>query len=143
MVPISMPRKLVVAGLVLNENNHVLLSQRPKTTSHPLEWELPGGQLELGENPKDGLRRELLEELGLNVQVGRIWEVLHYHYPQFELLMLIYVCRPLKNESPQLIEAAAVKWLNLDELVDHPILEADRSLVHRLLNEGIPTQWAP
>lgn len=130
-------RKLVVAGLVI-EDERILITQRMATQPMPLKWEFPGGKIESGEGPKEALRRELHEELGVSVQIGKIWEVLYHAYPDFDLLMLVYVCS-IQSGTPSCCEVADLAWVGPGELHAYDILEADAPLVKRLKLEGVPS----
>ena len=129
-------RKLVVAGLILGEGR-VLITQRRADQALPLQWEFPGGKVEPGEAPVAALVRELREEIGVEVAVGRIWDVLFHAYPEFDLVMLVYACRVASGE-PRSVEVADLRWLRPDELPAWDILPADRPLVQRLVDEGLP-----
>lgn len=104
----------------------------------PLQWELPGGKLEDGESPTAALVRELTEELGVTVEVGRVWDVLFHKYPAFDLLMLVYRCRLPPGEVPRCVEVADLAWRPPDRLDDLDVLPADAPLVARLAREGAP-----
>ena len=132
------PRKLVVAGLILGEDRRVLITQRRADQALPLQWELPGGKVEPGEAPIAALERELREELGAAVIVGRIWDVLFHAYPEFDLVMLVYACRLAAGEIPHAVEVADLAWVVIAELPAWDILPADRPLVDRLVAEGPP-----
>ncbi len=129
-------RKLVVAGLIVRDGQ-VLISQRRADQALPLQWEFPGGKVEAGEAPIDALARELREELGVGVSVGRIWDVLFHAYPSFDLVMLVYACTLVEGE-PRAVEVAAIAWAPPDALGAWDILPADRPLVERLVREGLP-----
>jgi 8-oxo-dGTP diphosphatase len=133
------PRKrtLVVAGLLVGPDGRVLISQRRADQALPLAWEFPGGKVEPGEAPVAALARELREELGVEVAVGRIWDVLFHAYPAFDLVMLVYACRLVAGE-PRAVEVADVAWVPVGELPAWDILPADRPLVERLTIEGVP-----
>jgi 8-oxo-dGTP diphosphatase len=135
---VSEPRKrtLVVAGLMAHEGR-VLVTQRRADQALPLQWEFPGGKVEPGEAPVAALARELAEEIGVKVAVGRIWDVLFHAYPAFDLVMLVYVCRIVSGE-PRPVEVADVAWVSCSELPAWDILPADRPLVSRLVSEGPP-----
>jgi 8-oxo-dGTP diphosphatase len=134
----SEPRKrtLVVAGLMAREGR-VLITQRRADQALPLQWEFPGGKVEPGEAPTTALARELAEEIGVTVEVGRIWDVLFHAYPAFDLVMLVYACRIVEGEA-RAVEVADVQWVACAELPAWDILPADRPLVDRLVSEGPP-----
>lgn len=133
-------RKLVVAGLVSDGGTRVLITQRPPETSHPLEWEFPGGKIEPGEHPETALKRELLEEIGIRVHVDGIWDVMHHDYRAFEVIMLVYACRLLPDQIPKCLEVHDLAWCSAHTLDDYPLLPADRPLIERLQREGIPNR---
>jgi 8-oxo-dGTP diphosphatase len=132
------PRKrtLVVAGL-LARAGRVLITQRRADQTLGLQWEFPGGKVEPGEAPVTALARELGEEIGVTVEVGRIWDVLFHAYPGFDLVMLVYACRLVGGE-PRAVEVADVAWVAPPDLPAWDILPADRPLVDRLISEGLP-----
>ena len=133
-------RKLVVAALVADDAGRVLITQRRADQPLPLQWELPGGKVEPGEAPVAALARELAEELGVEVAVGSIWDVLHAVYPDFDVVMLVYACRLAPGAVPRTVEVADLAWVAPDELGGHDILPADRPLIARLAREG-PPPW--
>lgn len=102
----------------------------------PLKWEFPGGKMEAGEGPEEALMRELHEELGVEVEVGKIYEALAHSYPAFDLLMLVYPCRIVGGGQPELREVADMAWVKPVEMRQYDILEADAPLVERLIEEG-------
>ena len=132
----SRERKLVVAGLIAR-NGVVLITQRRADQALPLQWEFPGGKVEPGEAPAVALARELREEIGVTVEVGRIWDVLFHAYDAFDLVMLVYACRIVDGE-PGAVEVADLAWVRAGELSRWDILPADRPLVDRLVSEGPP-----
>jgi 8-oxo-dGTP diphosphatase len=135
-------RKLVVAGLIIGDDGRVLITQRRADQALPLQWELPGGKVEAGESPVAALVRELREELGVGVAVGRIWDVLFHAYPDFDLVMLVYACR-ITDGEPRPVEVADLRWMATAALPGgFDILPADRPLVDRLIAEGPPERPA-
>ena len=130
-------RKLVVAGLIIGDDRRILITQRRADQELPLQWEFPGGKVEPGESPVAALIRELGEEIGVMVEVGRIWDVLFHAYPAFDLVMLVYVCR-IVDGVPRPVEVAAVAWVAPLDLARWDILPADRPIVDRLRVENLP-----
>jgi 8-oxo-dGTP diphosphatase len=86
-------------------------------------WEFPGGKIEAGEAPEEALRRELREELALEVRVGEEVARVEYDYPKFHLSMHLYLCTP--EGEPTLREHSAARWLSKDELEAVRWLPAD------------------
>jgi 8-oxo-dGTP diphosphatase len=128
------PRKLVVAALI-EERGRVLLSRRRADQSMPLYWEFPGGKVEPGEPPADALAREVREELGCTVTVGRIHEVVFHAYPDFDLYMLVYRCR-ITAGAPAAVEVAEIAWVEPARLPDIELLPADLPLARQLAAEA-------
>jgi 8-oxo-dGTP diphosphatase len=131
------PRKLVVAGLIIGDDQRILITQRRADQALALQWEFPGGKVEPGEAPVAALVRELREEIGVTVTVGRIWDVLFHAYPAFDLVMLVYPCRIVEG-SPRAVEVADLAWVRAHDLPGWDILPADRPLVDRLGRENLP-----
>ena len=134
----SRARKLVVAGLILGDDGRILITQRRADQALALQWEFPGGKVEPGEAPVAALVRELQEEIGVTVSVGRIWDVLFHAYPAFDLVMLVYACR-IVDGTPRAVEVADLAWAWPGDLTAWDILPADRPLVDRLGRESLPT----
>jgi 8-oxo-dGTP diphosphatase len=130
-------RKLVVAGVIARDG-HALITQRTAAQSLPLKWEFPGGKVEDGEAPAAALARELREEIGVTVAVGRVWDVLFHAYPDFDLVMIVYRCS-ITDGEPRTVEVADLAWVPFAELPRWDILAADRPLVERLVAEGLPS----
>lgn len=93
-------------------------------------WEFPGGKVESGEAPEEALRRELREELALEVKVGEEVARVEYDYPKFHLSMRLFLCIP--EGEPTLREHSAARWLSKDELEAVRWLPADIEAVDTL-----------
>ena len=116
-------RKLVVAALV-RDGSRVLVSRRRADQPMPLLWEFPGGKVEPGEDPVVALAREVREELGCAVRVGRIHEVVFHAYEAFDLVMLVYACEIVEG-APRAVEVAEVAWVEAARLPELELLPAD------------------
>lgn len=100
----------VSCGIVFHEGL-VLAVQRSETMDLPLKWEFPGGKLEAGENPEDCLKRELKEELNIEVEIIRPLERSVYRYPQRQIVLLPFICELINPEELHLKEHIAIEWL--------------------------------
>ncbi len=112
-------RTVLVVAAVLVENARVLVTQRKAGTHLAGAWELPGGKLLPGEDPRAGLRRELREELGIDVSVGEILDVTFHEYPDADkavLLMFFEAQRTADSRDPQALDVAAYAWFGADDL---------------------------
>ncbi|MCJ7641396.1 MAG: (deoxy)nucleoside triphosphate pyrophosphohydrolase [Desulfobacterales bacterium] len=114
---------LVTAGIMTNQGK-VLIAQRKEGAARGLLWEFPGGKLREGEEPKEALQRELREELGIEVKVGTILEVVFHVYPEYPILLLAYRCR-IEKGRPQPLGCREVRWVPIRELAKLPMAQAD------------------
>lgn len=94
-------------------------------------WEFPGGKIEPGESPEDALRREIREELEVEVNVGELIDTIEYDYPAFHLSMKCYACT-IADGNPYLLEHEAAKWLSSTQLNSVDWLPADITLIPKI-----------
>lgn len=123
--------KRVVAALIVKDGK-ILACQRTRHQSMPLKWEFPGGKIEEGEQPRDALRRELDEELGIDATIGD--EVVHmrHEYKNGNAVELrFFVVYEFKGEIENRI-FRDMQWLERSELPSFDFLEADLKLVSDL-----------
>ena len=120
--------KQVVAALIVRDHR-ILICQRTKEQPMPLQWEFPGGKIEIGERPREALRRELDEELGISATIGDEVAGLKHHYQDGGAVELrFFVVREWVGEIQNRI-FREVRWAALRELPSYDFLEADRKLV--------------
>jgi 8-oxo-dGTP diphosphatase len=110
----EMKTVIVTAALII-EQGKILVTQRKKDSSHGLLWEFPGGKVKEGEEPRGALRRELKEELDVEVEVGMIFDAVFYSYPEYPILLLVYRCQ-IEKGFLKPIGCHDLRWVNLQEL---------------------------
>jgi 8-oxo-dGTP diphosphatase len=128
------PRKLVVAALI-RDGRRVLMSRRRADQPMPLLWEFPGGKIEPGESPQAALVREVREELGCELSVGAIVDVVFHAYADFDLYMLVYA-GTIAAGTPRAVEVAEIAWVQAEDLPTLDLLPADYPLARALAGEG-------
>ena len=123
--------KRVVAALIV-EAGKLLVCQRTRHQTMPLKWEFPGGKIEEGEQPRDALRRELEEELGIHATIGDEVSRIQHEYPNGGMVELrFYVVRNYRGELENRI-FRDMQWAEPKNLPKFDFLEADLTLVREL-----------
>ena len=124
---------LVAACALIDADGRVLIAQRPPHKAMGGLWEFPGGKIEAGETPEATLVRELEEELGIAVEEPCLapFTFASHAYPDFHLLMPLYVCRRWEG-TPSPREHTALKWVRPRELGAWPMPPADLPLIAML-----------
>jgi 8-oxo-dGTP diphosphatase len=125
---------LVVAAALIDADNRVLVTQRPKGKKLAGLWEFPGGKVDAGERPEQALIRELHEELGIEVREPCLAPLTFasHAYEDFHLLMPLYVCRRWDGFVVSR-EGQALKWLRPNLLRDIAMPPADEPLIPALV----------
>jgi len=130
---VSVKFVLVAACALIDPDGRVLIAQRPPGKSMAGLWEFPGGKVEPGERPEQTLMRELQEELGIAVKEECLAPLTFasHVYPDFYLLMPLYVCRRWDG-FVQAKEGQALKWVRTYELRNYAMPPADEPLISHL-----------
>ena len=126
----------VVAAVIFREGK-VLCVQRPQNSKEYIssKWEFPGGKVEQGEDRIQALKREIREELQLEIENIEFLMTVAHTYPDFHLVMHTYTCEISLGE-PVLTEHVDLKWLSVDELAELDWAAADIPIVKHLQARG-------
>ena len=117
-------KNIHVACAVIERNSLVLVAQRSAAMSLPLKWEFPGGKIEPGESLEECLCREIVEELGVSIEVSRSLQPTRHEYPDLTVTLYPFICSTSTDEIT-VNEHAAVVWLPPDRLHELDWAEAD------------------
>ena len=125
---------LVAACALIDADGRVLIAQRPQGKAMAGLWEFPGGKIEDGEQPEQTLIRELREELGIAVSEACLAPLTFasHSYPDFHLLMPLYVCRKWQGTVAAL-EGQQLAWVKPNQLRDYEMPPADVPLISHLM----------
>jgi 8-oxo-dGTP diphosphatase len=105
----SKPPIDVAVGILIRPNGDVLLGQRPDGKPYAGYWEFPGGKVEPGEAILDALKREFVEELGVQILSAQAWCGIEHVYEHAHVRLHFYISREWTGE-PQSLEGQAFAW---------------------------------
>ena len=94
-------------------------------------WEFPGGKRNKGESLPACTRREVYEELGIKIKVGKLFITVKHAYSHFKITLHVYACTWLSGR-PKAIGCTAWKWVSVDELSIYPFPGANQKIIARL-----------
>lgn len=127
----SMDRKNIeVVAAIIRKEDMIFATQRGYGEFKD-GWEFPGGKVEFGETPQQALVREIKEELDVEIEIGKLVEVVEYDYPKFHLTMHCFMCT-IKNGELVLKEHEAARWLTKENIDTVDWLPADRGLISKV-----------
>ena len=122
-----------VAAAVIRRNGQVFIAQRPEKGLLGGMWEFPGGKTEPGENLEACLKREICEELGVDIKVGDPFGIYEHVFTHFKITLHAFECL-LTEGIPIAYEHKDIRWIKPMELTDFPMGKIDRQIAKRLLN---------
>lgn len=126
-------KTIEVVAAIIHKDNCYLATQRGYGDFEGM-WEFPGGKIEAGESQEEALKREIKEELNVDIEIGMQICTVDYDYPKFHLTMHCYCCN-VSNGEIKLLEHKSAKWLTKDELNMVEWLPADIAVISKLMNE--------
>jgi len=125
-------RRFDVAAGILWNGSQVLIARRHDHDHQGGRWEFPGGKKHAGETIEACLRREFKEELGIEVEVGRLWRALTHRYPDRTVTLNFFFCRLVSGE-PKAIDVAEWTWVAPHLLAELEFVEGDGPVLPDLI----------
>jgi A/G-specific adenine glycosylase len=134
--PVPKPRRAiphydVTAAVIIREDSRVLMARRRQEDMLGGLWEFPGGKRQEGETLPEALRRELLEEMGIEIAVGEQLTIVQHAYTHFRITLYAFVCRLVTGE-PRCIECDDFQWATVEEIRELPMAVTDRKIAGEL-----------
>jgi len=129
---VSYLRRITVTAAVLEKDGRILIARRKRGDRLADKWEFPGGKIEKGETPEDCLRREMLEEFGIDVVVGGFVGRSLHAYPHVEIDLLAYRAEHISGDF-HLHDHEEIRWVPPADLPSHDFSAADIPIVKLLI----------
>ncbi len=127
------PHYDIAAGLLFNDDDELLIQRRPEDKMLGGLWEFPGGKREPGEPIEETCRRELREELGIEVEIEELFGSVSHAYTHFKITLYAFRCR-IRSGTPQSREGLPLRWVSVTDLADYAFPRANRRLIEALLD---------
>jgi 8-oxo-dGTP diphosphatase len=133
----------VVVAVIKNAHQHVLIAKRSNEKDHGGQWEFPGGKLESGESSLEALKRELYEELGIEVTLADFKGKIFHQYPQKAINFYIYEVLTFKGDLKPLDGQLDIRWVALNEIQTYDFPEANQKFINVLFDQKAnkPTEF--
>jgi A/G-specific adenine glycosylase len=126
-----LPHHQIVAAAI-EKNGRFLLGKRPPDGLLGGLWEFPGGKVEPGETLPQCLRREIKEELGLRIKVGKPITSLDHAYTHFKITLHAFECE-LVSGQPQALQVQDFKWVRMSELKRYAFAKTDLRIISAIV----------
>jgi A/G-specific adenine glycosylase len=141
--PVRLPKSKIphhrVTAAVIYRDQKVLIAQRPLKGLLGGLWEFPGGKIWPEEAPEACLRREIREELGVDVAVGALIGTYKHAYTHFRVTLQAYCCHLAGGMQPRPIQVKDLRWVDIERLAEYPMGKIDRSIASQLSEEYLCT----
>lgn len=123
---------ILVTAAIIKKNGKYLITQRPPGGHLALKWEFPGGRVEFGEDPKESLKREIKEELGINIDVLSLFDYSSFVYDnEKHIILLAFSCWMFPGRIRK-IGINDYKWVTLKKIAKYDFCGADILLIKKL-----------
>ena len=130
-----MIKKTIGVGVIWNQQGQILIDRRRPTGVLGGFWEFPGGKIETGETSEECIKREIWEELGIVIEVGKHLITIAHTYAHLNVTLIVHHCQYVDG-VPQPIECDEIRWVNLEELDEFNFPEANFQIIAALRQAG-------
>lgn len=130
----SLPRKAIGVAVIWNEQRQILIDKRRPEGLLGGLWEFPGGKIEKNETVEECIKREIQEELGIEIAVGDRLITIDHTYSHFHVTLFVHHCRHIAG-IPQPIESDEIRWVTLAEIDSFAVPQANSQIIAALRQE--------
>jgi len=124
--------KVIGVAVIKNDREQFLIDKRLPHGLHGGLWEFPGGKIEPGETIEACIEREIMEELGIVIEVGDLLIAIEHDYSNFKVTLNVHNCRHVSGE-PRAIECDEIRWVTIDEMNEFTFPKANEQIIAALL----------
>ena len=138
MASISYPlkHKQIGVAVINNKQGQILIDRRKKTGEMGGLWEFPGGKIELGETIEECIKREVKEELDIEIIVGDRLTTITHAYKTFNVTLFVHNCQHLSG-TPQPLECEEIHWVEPAQMNQYQFPQANTQIINLLQQRGI------
>ncbi len=126
-----LPHKKIGVGVIYNDRGEILIDRRRNYGLIGGLWEFPGGKIKVRETVRACIKREIKEELALDVEVGDHLITINHTYSQFSITLIVHYCSYLGGE-PQPLECEEIRWVTLEQMDNFAFPEANSQIIAAL-----------
>ncbi|MFN7991520.1 MAG: (deoxy)nucleoside triphosphate pyrophosphohydrolase [Candidatus Micrarchaeia archaeon] len=126
-------KMLVVAGIIFRDGRVLVAERKDDCVREPGRWEFPGGKVEVGESREEALKREIREELGMEISLGRRFAGSSVSYRDSWVRLEAYICR-WESGEPRAIDVKDFRWAGKEDLAGFDWARADLPIAGRLIS---------
>lgn len=126
-----LPHKMIGVAVIWNEQGQILIDRRRPQGLLGGLWEFPGGKIECGETVEECIKREIKEELAIDIEVCDRLVTIDHAYSHFRVTLNVFHCRHLSG-IPQPIECDEIRWVTLEEIDQFPFPKANTQIIAAL-----------
>ena len=126
-----------VAAALIRRDGRFMICRRPAHKTRAHQWEFVGGKAESGETPEQALRRECLEEIGVEVEVGDIFAQVDHIYPDIAIHLTVFNASIKGGKEPLMLEHEGIKFITPDEIPLYEFCPADEEILKKIREESL------
>ena len=135
----SLASKQIGVAVIRDDRDLILIDRRLAKGLLGGFWEFPGGKIEGNETVQECIKREILEEIGIEIAVDSHLITIDHTYSHFRVNLQVYNCRYLSGEA-RAIECEEIRWVTIEELDNYTFPAANQEII-RALKDMVNSKW--